>query len=265
GRIVGNITSGLLLGFLLSRPVASFLADYLGWRAVFLFAAALMVIVTLVVFKTIPSRRPTHQASYGQLLASLGHLFATLPTLRYRAFYQAMMFGSFSLFWTAVPVELTRIYGLSQTQIALFSLIGATGACSAPLAGRLADAGYTVRATMVALAVGVLAYAPALAHPGWGMVGLVLTGIILDFAVQMNIVLSQREIYALDATSRNRLNALFMTGIFIGGAIGSACASPLYEYGGWPAVSILAAIFPALALLHYLFIGRPHAIRQMAA
>ena len=264
GRIVGNIMSGLLLGILLSRPVSSFMADYLGWRAVFVFGALLMVAVALVVFKTIPSRQPAHQAGYGQLLASLWHLFAAKPVLRHRSFYQAMMFASFSLFWTAVPMELTRNYGMSQTQIALFALIGATGACSAPIAGRLADAGHTLRGTLAALCMGVLGFAPNLAHPGWGVAGLVATGIVLDFAVQMNMVLGQREIYALNASSRNRLNALYMTSIFIGGSIGSACAGPLYAYGGWQAVAAPGVIFPALALMHYLFIGRPHAARAAA-
>lgn len=252
GRIVGNIMSGLLLGILLSRPISSFMADYLGWRAVFAFGTVLMVFVTLVIFKTIPERQPSHQASYGQLIRSLGHLFATLPALRQRCLYQGTLFGSFSLFWTAVPIELTRIYGFSQSQIALFALIGATGACSAPLAGRLADAGHSKLATRIGLIVAIAAYLPSLLHLEWGIVGLAVTGIVLDFAVQMHMVTGQREIYMLNPASRNRLTALYITSIFLGGAVGSACASPLYEYGGWHAIAILAAVFPAVSLAHYL-------------
>ncbi|WP_261534905.1 MFS transporter, partial [Burkholderia multivorans] len=183
------------------------------------------------------------------------------PVLRHRAFYQGLMFASFSLFWTAVPVELTRHYGLSQSAIGVFALVGAIGATSAPVAGRLADAGHTVRATLIALVAGALSYAVALVH-GAGLYGLVVTGIVLDFAVQMNMVLGQREIYALHAASRNRLNALYMTSIFIGGAVGSALASPLYEHGGWPLVAAVAGAFPIVALAHYLAIGRPHAERH---
>jgi predicted MFS family arabinose efflux permease len=222
-------------------------------------AAVLMAIVTTVLALTIPKRQPSHQATYPQLIASLGHLIRTMPVLRHRALYQALMFGSFSLFWTAVPVELTRHYGLSQTAIAVFALVGAIGATSAPIAGRLADAGHTVRATLIALVVGALAYTPGLLHPAWGVGGLVVTGVVLDFAVQMNMVLGQREIYALHAASRNRLNALYMTSIFVGGAIGSALASPLYDHGGWTLVASVATAFPVIALAHYLVIGRPHA------
>ncbi|MGF6574844.1 putative MFS family arabinose efflux permease [Paraburkholderia sp. GAS333] len=262
GKVVGTIMSGLLLGILLSRPISSVVAGHFGWRAVFGGAAALMAIVTSVLALTIPRRQPDHKATYFQLIGSLWHLVRTMPVLRHRSFYQGLMFASFSLFWTAIPVELTRQFGLSQTEIGIFALVGAIGATSAPVAGRLADGGHSVRATLIALVVGALAYTPVLIHPAWGVLGLVATGIVLDFAVQMNMVLGQREIYALHAASRNRLNALYMTNIFVGGAFGSALASPLYEHGGWPMVGAVATAFPVIALIHYLLIGRPHAARH---
>lgn len=259
GRIVGTIMSGLLLGILLSRPLSSLVADHFGWRFVFAAAAVLMALVTAILALSIPRRQPAHQATYFELIGSLLHLVRTMPVLRHRALYQGLMFASFSLFWTAVPVELTRHYGLSQSAIALFALVGAIGATSAPVAGRLADAGHSVQATFVALIAATLAFTPALIHPAFGVYGLVVTGIVLDFAVQMHMVLGQREIYALHAASRGRLNALYMTSIFVGGALGSALASTLYEHGGWMRVATVALAFPLVAFVHYLVIGRPHA------
>ncbi|KGW86367.1 sugar (and other) transporter family protein [Burkholderia pseudomallei ABCPW 1] len=256
GRVVGTIMSGLLLGILLSRPVASFIADHFGWRAVFAFGAATMAVVTVLLMLTVPSRRPAHQATYMQLIRSLGRLVATQPVLRERSLYQGLMFGSFSLFWSAAPVELMHHHHLSQSAIALFSLVGAMGASSAPIAGRLADAGHTGRATVVALGLAAASFAPALFVPSAGVAGLVATGILLDFAVQMNMVLGQREIYALDAHSRNRLNSIYMTSIFVGGAIGSALASALYEHGGWTWIATVAALFPLAALARFAFASR---------
>lgn len=256
GRVVGTIMSGLLLGILLSRPVASFIADHFGWRAVFAFGAATMAAVTVLLMLTVPSRRPAHQATYMQLIRSLGRLVATQPVLRERSLYQGLMFGSFSLFWSAAPVELMHHHHLSQSAIALFSLVGAMGASSAPIAGRLADAGHTGRATVVALGLAAASFAPALFVPSAGVAGLVATGILLDFAVQMNMVLGQREIYALDAHSRNRLNSIYMTSIFVGGAIGSALASALYEHGGWTWIATVGALFPLAALARFAFASR---------
>ena len=254
GRVVGNIMSGLLLGILLARPLASLIAGEFGWRAVYLMAAALMLVITLVIATTIPRHAPSHKASYGQLLASLVHLLRRYPTLRRRALYQGLMFASFSLFWTVAPLELSRHLGLSQQDIALFALAGAIGAVAAPIAGRLADAGHTWRASLVALILAPLAFAPNLLDAGLGWIGLVATAIVLDFAVQMSMVLGQRSIYALEPQSRARLNALYMTSIFVGGAIGSALASPVYERFGWSGTALLAAGLPLLALL--VFIGK---------
>ncbi len=251
GRVVGGIMGGLLLGILLARPLSSVVADHFGWRAVFFGAAGLMLLIALVMAMALPSRRPDHRASYGQLLASLWHLFRREPVLRQRSLYQALMFGTFSLFWTAVPVELARNHGLSQSQIALFALVGAIGAVAAPIAGRLADAGHTRSMSRCAMLLAILSFLPALFGLPWGVVGLALTGVLLDFAVQMNMVLGQREVYALDAASRGRLNALYMTSIFIGGAVGSSIASLLYEQGGWQAIAALGAGLPLLALVAF--------------
>jgi predicted MFS family arabinose efflux permease len=256
GQVVGNIMGGLLLGILLARPLSSLIADHFGWRAVFISASVVMLAIIFVLGLTIPKRTPDHKASYAQLLLSLLTLLRKHSVLRRRALYQGLLFAAFSLFWTAVPVELSRHFGLSQTEIALFALVGAIGAIAAPIAGRLADAGHTRRASVIALALAPLAFLIGLSQPGYSVIGLALTGILLDFAVQLNMVLGQRAVYALDPASRGRLNALYMTSIFIGGAIGSALASSLYEQSGWHGVVLLGAGLPLMALLAFVLVEK---------
>jgi predicted MFS family arabinose efflux permease len=207
--------------------------------------------ITVVVAITLPSREPTHRASYGQLLLSLEKLLRREPVLRQRALYQGLMFAAFSLFWTAVPLELVGRHGLSQSQIAVFALVGAIGAVAAPIAGRLADAGHTRRASWLAMSLAIVSFGTVWLAPNWSLIGLAVTGILLDFAVQMNMVLGQRAVYALDAASRGRLNALYMTSIFIGGAAGSSGASWLYGHGGWTTVALAGISLPLIALLAF--------------
>ncbi|MBX8539631.1 MFS transporter [Pseudomonas cichorii] len=252
GRVVGSIMGGLLLGILLARPVSSLVADHFGWRAVFGSAAVLMAGISVVLATTMPKRVPDHRASYGELLFSLWTLLRKQPVLRQRAFYQACMFATFSLFWTAVPLELARNHGLSQSQIAVFALIGAIGAIAAPISGRLADAGHSRIATLGALLFGALSFLPGLIPAPYNLIGLAVTGVVLDFCVQMNLVVGQRAVYALDAASRSRLNALYMTSIFIGGAIGSSVASVLFDHGGWVWISVVGTALPLSALLGFL-------------
>jgi predicted MFS family arabinose efflux permease len=254
GKVVGNIMGGLLLGILLARPLSSLIADHFGWRAVFLYAALVMLTIVVLLSLTIPRRVPDARATYGQLLKSLATLLNRHVVLRQRALYQGLLFAAFSLFWTTAPVELARHHGLSQTQIALFALVGAIGAIAAPIAGRLADAGFTRRASLMAMMLAPASFLIGLSTPGYSVIGLAVTGVLLDFAVQMNMVLGQRAVYALDPASRGRLNALYMTSIFVGGAIGSAMASALYEHDGWKGVIAFGAGLPLVALAVFVLV-----------
>ena len=252
GRVVGNVMGGLVTGILLSRPLASLIAGHFGWRAVFATSAIFMLVMAILLFFVLPRRLPDHSTSYLKLMRSMGGLWLHHPALRQRTVLQACMFCTFSLFWTAAPLELIQRFHLSQNGIALFALAGATGALAAPLGGRLADAGHTDRATLGVLCGGALVLAWSIFPLGRGVIALALVGVVLDFCVQMNAVLGQRTIYGLDPASRGRLNGVYMSGIFIGGAIGSALASPLYSHGGWTWVAIAGAAAPLLGLAMFI-------------
>ncbi|MFS2014464.1 MFS transporter [Azospirillum sp. CT11-132] len=258
GQVVGNVMSGLLLGILLARPVSSLIADSLGWRAVFALSAVVMVGFALLLWRVLPQRRPRGQSSYGALLGSLGRLLVRTPVLQRRTVYQTMMFAAFSLYWTSVPLLLMGApFHLSQRGIALFALSGAAGALVAPIAGRIADRGWTRPATGFALAMAALSFFVARAGEG-SIALLVLAGLLLDMGVQMNMVLGQRAIYSLGAETRSRMNAIYMAIFFLGGAAGSALAGYAFAVGGWAPVTWIGFAFPAVGLLFYLteFRGR---------
>jgi predicted MFS family arabinose efflux permease len=86
---------------------------------------------------------------------------------------------------------------------------------------------------------------------------LALAGVLLDFAVQSHHVLSLRDIYALRGDARARINSVYMTSIFVGGAITSAVTGALFDAWGWTGVTIFAAILPAVGALIWLE-GRAH-------
>jgi predicted MFS family arabinose efflux permease len=256
GKYVGQVTSGLLLGIMLARSIASFAAAAWGWRSIYEISAVLMVLTSLTLIKVLPARRPEHTARYGSLLASTVSLARTEPVLRRRALTQACLFGSFTAYWTAVAYELIDHHHLTQNGVAVFALVGAAGAATAPIAGRLGDAGHSRGARIVAL---VLATA-AMVLAGLGassLILLALAGVLLDFAVQSHQVLSLRDIYALRGDARARINSVYMTSIFVGGAITSAITGALFDAWGWTGVTIFAAILPAVGALIWLE-GRAH-------
>jgi predicted MFS family arabinose efflux permease len=255
GRSVGNVMSGLMLGIMLARPVASIITAYSSWHTVFFLSAALMVLLALVLSRALPRRVPVARLAYGSLLASMWHLLLTTPVLRRRALYQAGMFGAFSLFWTTTPLLLAGPqFGLSQVGIALFALAGVAGAIASPIAGRVADRGWgrpATAAAMVLVALSFLMTHIAQAGSTTALVMLVCAAILLDFGVAANLMFGQRIIFSLSAEHRSRLNGLYMAGFFLGGAFGSAAGGWAYAYGGWMLTSWVGVALPVAALLYF--------------
>lgn len=269
GQTVGKVVSGLLLGIMVARPVASVLAGFGGWQAVFGIAAALVLLLAVVLHFKLPQRRPAATQRYGALIASLWPVLANTPVLRRRALYHAGLFGAFSLFWTVAPQALSGPdFGLSQNGIALFALVGMAGAVASPIAGRLADAGHTLGATAIALAVGALSFLLPLFAPHSKPLALGLlavAAIVLDAAVAANLVLGQRALFALGAEIRSRLNGLYFALFFAGGALGSALGGWVYAQYGWHAALVTGMLLPALALPAWLWEAAEHtASRQQA-
>ncbi|GMK38916.1 putative MFS-type transporter YdeR [Paenibacillus sp. CCS19] len=255
GRVVGNVMSGLLLGIMLSRPLSSLAAEFLGWHAIFALSAAAVAVLAIVLMRVLPARRPSTNTPYTALLRSMWHLLRTTSILRRRAAYHACVFATFSLFWTTVPLLLTGpVYHFSQKGVALFALVGVAGAVAAPVAGRLADRGWTRPATWIALAAVIISVLLPLLVRSSSPVGvgvLVVSAILLDAGVSANLVLGQRAIFSLSPDIRSRLNGLFMAIFFMGGAAGSALGGWAYASGGWSTALWIGIVFPVAAMLYF--------------
>ncbi|WP_172195985.1 MFS transporter [Saccharibacillus qingshengii] len=259
GRVVGNVMSGLLLGIMLARPISSLLAGWLGWSSVFFISAAL-ILLALVLLRALPKRHPKSGMTYPELLGSMRRLLISTPVLRRRAVYHALLFASFSLFWTTAPLLLAGpAFGFSQTGIAIFALVGVAGAAAAPIAGRLADRGWRYTATGLALAlVAASALLPMFAHTGSALniALLVIAAVLLDLGVSANLVLSQRAIFSLGAEARSRLNGLFTAIFFVGVSAGSAISGWAFAAGGWKLTMMIGGALPLLALVYYATEGK---------
>ncbi|WP_204249307.1 MFS transporter [Frondihabitans sp. PAMC 28766] len=248
GRVVGQVMMGLLLGILLARTLSSFVAAAWGWQTIYLISACVMVVLSLLLFRVLPKRYPHEPMSYPALVKSMLTLVRRHEPLRRRALSQALIFGAFTAFWTAIAFHLIAQFGFGQTAIGLFALVGAAGALAAPIAGRLGDRGLGHIASGAALVLAIVALVIAAVFQG-DIILLGAGGVLLDFAVQTHQVLGQHEVYALDPGARSRMNSVYMFTLFIGGAISSAITGTLYAVGGWDAVCIFAAALPFVGLL----------------
>lgn len=257
GRTIGMVMSGLLTGIMLARPVAGFIAAVAGWRAVFVVSAIAMAAIGAVLAAKLPQRRPAVRMSYGAILASSFGTFGRYRQLRLRTAYQSLLFLAFNLFWTAAPLTLYREFGASHAEVALFALAGAGGALAAPIAGHLADRGKLKATTFAALLLLTLSFLAAdLVVAAGSVIAFAVTAVLIDAAVQLNQITGQRIIFGLAPEARGRINAAYMTVMFLIGAMGSLIGSASYERGGWSLSALIGAGIGAVLLALFLAFDR---------
>ncbi|AWT40972.1 MULTISPECIES: MFS transporter [Streptomyces] len=251
GRVVGLVTSGVVIGILLARTASGLLADLAGWRSVYLASASLTALLAPALYRVLPCHgdaEPT-PLRYRQLLRSTITLFARERLLRIRALFGLLVFAAFSTLWSSVALPLSEEpYSLPHSAIGALGLIGVVGALAATVAGRLNDRGLSGRTTGIALALLTASWLPLsfTRHSLWAlMVGVIL----LDLAVQAVHVTNQTVIYALHTDAGSRLIGGYMVFYSLGSAVGAIAATSAYTLAGWGAVCALGCVFSCLGLV----------------
>lgn len=269
GKTVGTVMTGLLLGILLSRVLSGFVAEYFGWRVMFGVAATMVMTITLVLWRSLPSMPASTHMRYPALLGSMYHLWKAHQPLRRATLAQALLSVGFSAFWSTLAVMLHDVYQTGSAVAGAFGLAGAAGALAAPLAGSLADRHGPAIVTRIGTALATLSFAAMfllpLLSPAAQLALIVVSAIGFDFGVQSTLVSHQAIIFSLEPVARSRLNALMFTGVFIGMAAGSALGSLMLEWAGWQGVVALLTLAGAGSFIVRLLSRSPAQTVQSAA
>lgn len=249
GKVVGTLLSGLLVGIVLSRILAGYIGEQFGWRAVYWLAALLMFGLGCLLQWRLPRKLPELQLAYPTLLRSMGTLFVEQRTLRESALVGACMFGALSVFWTALPYFLEGPhYHMGSSATGLFSLVGLVGAAAAPWIGRLAD---RINARLMAgfiIAIGLLAQITLLSA-GYGLTGLIVGAILLDFGIQGTQVTNQSRVYGMLPEARSRLNTVLMVCTFVGGSLGASIGGYAWSWWGWQGTCLVGGAMVLTAIV----------------
>jgi predicted MFS family arabinose efflux permease len=278
GRAIGTVMMGLLLGVLLARTFSGWVSHIPalfvyaprlfpkkafwvtdGWRYVFIIAALGNAVFLLFLGRVMPRLPPSQYLRYADAMRSLWTLFRTQPLLRESSLISALVFAAFSCFWTTLAYMLSSHYGLGAGVAGSFGLVGAAGATVAPIAGKLADKHGTRWVLTTAIALLAISYLVLWAGVAFSLpltlhiAALVAGVIVLDVGMQMVQVANQTRIFGLDSSARSRLNTVYMTSFFAGGAVGSALATMAWDRWQWNGVCILALVVIALTGLCHAF------------
>ncbi|RYE90076.1 MAG: MFS transporter [Myxococcales bacterium] len=261
GKVVGTVMTGLLMGILLSRVVSGFVAEHVGWRAMFVGAAASIGLLGVALWRGLPSFAPTSQLSYGALLGSLATLWRRHGDLRRAALAQGLLSLGFSAFWSTLAVMLHGApFHLGSTAAGAFGLAGAAGALIAPVAGRLADRRgpqvvTRLAAGAAAVSFAVMALCPLL-PPAARLALIALSTLGFDLGIQASLIAHQTIVYGIEPEARSRLNAVLMVGVFTGMATGAVLGSQALAAWGWTGVTALATASATAALVVRLWPAR---------
>jgi predicted MFS family arabinose efflux permease len=249
GRVVGVVTSGIVVGILLARTIAGAMADLAGWRAIYLLSAGLTLLMALLLLRVLPRDEAAQPPSgYVELIASVFSLFRQEPVLRQRAILALLTFASAMVLWTPMVLPLAAPpLSLSHSEIGLFGLAGAAGALAAARAGHLADRGLGQWVSGLSLLLMLASWLP-IALTQSSLWALLLGVITLDLGLQAVHVTSQSMIYSVRPEAQSRLTAGYMLFYSIGSALGSITSTAMYAWGGWTGVCLLGAAINAMAL-----------------
>jgi predicted MFS family arabinose efflux permease len=249
GRIIAIMLGGLSAGVLLSRSLSGLVGTEFGWRAMFQVATVLDVILMAIVWWALPKTVATTDAHYVQLLVSLWRLFIDERVLKIACTTGFLLFAAFSAFWSTMAALLARPpYGFGPAAAGAFGLLSAAGICVSPTIGRLTDrfgprAMLRAAGLFVALAFGLLFCA------GYSLWPVIVAVALLDLGNRAGLVANQTRIFALADQAHSRLNTVFMSFVFLGGAAGSQVGQNVASLSGWHGLAATGVGFAVLALL----------------
>lgn len=249
GRTVGIIFTGILIGILAARVFSGYISQWFGWRYVYVIAAAMVTISWVMVYVALPNTPSQFDGNYGQLLRSTMLQVKRFALLRKTALLGALVFGVFCSFWTTLTFHLSGApFHYQSDKIGLFGLLAIGGALLAPAFGKLADKGNPARSQVITVSMLIVGVFLIKLFP-YNIISFIVAVLLLDVGVQATQVTNIATIYTLDETAHSRINTVYMTSYFIGGAAGTFAGVQCWRLGGWSLVTWQLLLWGFLALM----------------
>ena len=262
GEVVGFLMSGLLVGILLSTSIAGLLSDLFHWKMIYVVSGIAMLGLSFYLKGKLPSL-PRLRISYAAIFKSMAILLKQEPRLVLRSLTGACAFAAMSMLFSTIALLLTqKPFQLSDVMVGLVTLVGVFGALSTQVIGKWADRGHIKTLSWIGGsiligswlflyfgAVSLLSYIL-----GYGLINL---GLAITHSCNQNVI------FRLRPDAKSRVNSLYMTLYFIGGACGSALGVYTWHHGGWSMTCIAGLCLVICSALFALLDMRYHAKVQL--
>lgn len=247
-RNMGYVLSGLLTGILGARVVSGFVGEWLGWRAMYLIAAAMMLIGCGIILRMLPNMGTHFSGTYAHLLRSVYTIFRTNSRIRFYSFRAAFAFGSMLSVWACLAfyVASPPLCGGSD-MVGVLGLCGVVGALTASGVGRFIPRFGIRRISLAGVCIQLVAWVVAFVFRSsyWG---LAVAIIVLDIGTQFLQLSNQSGCIQQLPNATNRANTIFMTIYFVGGCAATFLAAQGWQLLGWTGVCLVGFGFSLCAL-----------------
>lgn len=246
---VGVLVSGLLTGILGSRVISGLVGEYWGWRTMYYVAAVIMFVCIFVVIKVIPDMTINYKGTYKELMQSLLGIFRQRPDIRLSSLRAGLCFGSFLCLWACLAFKLSGApFYAGNNIIGLMGLCGVAGALTASIVGRYVRILGVKRLNYIGCSVIIVSWAIMFFFQNT-YTGFIVGIMLMDVGMQCVQLSNQTYVLTSVPNASNRVNTIFMTAYFIGGALGTFLAGFFWHYLQWTGVVIVGISLTMVSLL----------------
>ncbi|MCL6241925.1 MFS transporter [Acinetobacter amyesii] len=261
GAVVGFLMSGLLVGILLSTSLSGLLSYLFHWKSIYILSALLMLVLAVLLKKRLPVVSITRMP-YSQVFQSMGALLKHEPRLIFRSLIGGCVFAAMSMLFSTIAMLLTEPpFHLADVWVGVVTLVGVFGALSTQWIGRWADLGFNRKLTW--LGCSILALSWGLLYMGGSSLAFYILGYgLINLGLAMVHSCNQNIIFQLNPIARSRINSIYMTFYFVGGACGSALGVFAWHHGGWT-TTCMTGIALVIAAGFFVLIDQLYTARQL--
>ncbi|KKW77886.1 MFS transporter [Acinetobacter sp. Ag2] len=248
GRVVGFLLSGLMMGVLLARSISGLISTLFAWHVIYLISGFLLLIIAIILYRNIGRFPPTQSENYLKTIHSLPKIFFQNRRLRIRTYIGGLTFACVSLTFTTMSLLLAPApYFLSDFTIGLFGFVGILGTFVANFSGKFIDQGY-IHKISITCGFGLILSWLLFLLLDYHFIFYIFALLILYASLSAVHVTNQSIVFKLNQELRSRFNAIYMTGYFAGGALGTTTGSYAWKHFGWIGVCSLGLVFAILCL-----------------
>jgi len=248
GQTLGSMLTAMFLGILLARIAGGLVASHIGWRWMYVIAAAMLLALAPALIMRLPSMSAKTRLAYRPLLWSLVQLLGRHADLRRVAANQFFLGISYGGFWATIATMLALFHHFGPAQVGLMGIPGAAGIFVARAAGRWTDRHGVMPVVSLGISL-VLAAFVVLGFAGLWIGAVVAGAMLLDCGLRAAMVANQTLVNTIAPDARSRFNTVFAASVWSGNAAGALVASTALAHSGWLTVCAIAVTSSCFALL----------------